>query len=104
MQFLEEGREKSWRLSDHYGSWAGGDAGEDSDIDVVESPGEITPEREIDKIINIIIEINSKYNTLISVYPVSEDVFHCEEPFTPECEKREFYNKVELFSFFSYQR
>lgn len=56
-----------------YGSWARGDATEDSDIDLlIVLEGEIAPGAEIDRIIDIITEINLKYNVLISVYPVSE--------------------------------
>jgi predicted nucleotidyltransferase len=59
-----------------YGSWARGSAGEDSDIDVVVVlKGDITPGREIDRMIDIITEMNMKYNTLISVYPVSETMY-----------------------------
>ncbi len=56
-----------------YGSWARGDATEDSDIDLlIVLEGEIAPGAEIDKMIDIITEINLKYNALISIYPVSE--------------------------------
>jgi predicted nucleotidyltransferase len=59
-----------------YGSWARGNAGEDSDIDVVVVLREdIIPGREIDRMIDIITEMNMKYNTLISVYPVSETMY-----------------------------
>jgi len=56
-----------------YGSWARGDATEDSDIDILlVIKGKITPGKEIDRMIDIITDINLKYNTLISVYPISE--------------------------------
>ncbi|MEX2705027.1 MAG: nucleotidyltransferase domain-containing protein [Candidatus Freyrarchaeum guaymaensis] len=56
-----------------YGSYARGDATEDSDIDLlVVLEGNITPGEEIDRMIDIITEINLKYGVLISVYPVSE--------------------------------
>ncbi len=56
-----------------YGSWARGDATEDSDIDVViVLEGKIGIGKEIDRMIDIITEINLKHNVLISVYPVSE--------------------------------
>ena len=59
-----------------YGSWARGNAGEDSDIDVVVMlKGDVTPGREIDRMIDIITEMNMKYNTLISVYPVNETMY-----------------------------
>lgn len=57
-----------------YGSWARGDAKEHSDIDLaVLLEGEINPGREIDRMIEIITDMQLKYNTLISVYPVSEN-------------------------------
>jgi len=57
----------------HYGSWARGDATEKSDIDLLIVLGEeIIPGKEMDRMIEIITEINLKHNVLISVYPVSE--------------------------------
>lgn len=59
-----------------YGSWARGEAGEGSDIDVVVIlEGDVTPGREIDRMIDIITEITLKYETVISVYPVSEEAY-----------------------------
>jgi predicted nucleotidyltransferase len=59
-----------------YGSYARGDATEDSDIDlVVVLDGEVNPGREIDRMIDIITEMNLKYGVLISVYPVSEKIY-----------------------------
>ncbi len=59
-----------------YGSWARGDATEDSDIDLlVTLEGEISPGREIDRMIDIITDINLKYDVLLSVLPVSEKDF-----------------------------
>jgi len=56
-----------------YGSWARNEANEHSDIDLlVIIKKDIKPGEEIDRMINIITEINLKYNILISVYPVSE--------------------------------
>lgn len=56
-----------------YGSWARGDNREESDIDIlVVLKGNIIPGKEIDRMIDIITEINLKYGILISVYPVSE--------------------------------
>ena len=57
-----------------YGSYARGQASdENSDIDLaVVLEGDVNPCREIDRMIDIITEINLEYNVLISVYPVSE--------------------------------
>ena len=56
------------------GSWARGDATDESDIDLlIVLEGKVTPGKEIDKMINIITEINLKHGVLISVYPVSEE-------------------------------
>ena len=56
-----------------YGSWARGSATDDSDIDLaIVLDGEVAPGLEIDRMIDIITEINLKYNVLISIYPVSE--------------------------------
>ncbi|MBI5887743.1 MAG: nucleotidyltransferase domain-containing protein [Deltaproteobacteria bacterium] len=57
-----------------YGSYARGEAGEGSDIDVaVVLSGEVYPGMEIDNMLNLITDLNLKYNALISVYPVSKD-------------------------------
>ena len=56
-----------------YGSYARGSATEDSDIDLlIVLEGDVKPGEEIDRMIEIITEINLRYNVLISVYPVSE--------------------------------
>ncbi len=56
-----------------YGSWARGEATEESDIDmVIILEGKVVPGKEIDRMINIITEINLRYGVLILVYPVSE--------------------------------
>ena len=57
-----------------FGSWARGDATEDSDIDLlIILEGKVIPGEEIDRLIDIITEINLKYDVLISVYPFSEE-------------------------------
>ena len=57
-----------------YGSWARGEATEDSDIDLlVMLEGQVVPGREIDRMIDIVTEINLEYGVLIAVYPVSEE-------------------------------
>lgn len=57
-----------------YGSWARGDATEESDIDVlIVLKGKVIIGKEIDRMINIITDINLKYGALISVYPVSDN-------------------------------
>ena len=57
-----------------YGSWARGKPTEESDIDLlIVLEGEIIPGLEIDRMIDIITDINLSYNVLISVYPVSEE-------------------------------
>jgi predicted nucleotidyltransferase len=57
-----------------YGSYARGVAVEDSDIDVVVVlKGKVLPGREIDFMLDTITDLNLKYNTLISICPVSED-------------------------------
>ena len=57
-----------------YGSWARGTAANESDIDLmVVLKGEISPGREIDRMIDCITDLNLKYDTLISVVPVSSE-------------------------------
>ncbi|MDO8137600.1 MAG: nucleotidyltransferase domain-containing protein [Candidatus Brocadiales bacterium] len=56
-----------------YGSWARDEATEDSDIDLlVVLEGDVQPGKEIDRMIDIITDINLKYGVLIAVYPISE--------------------------------
>ena len=57
-----------------YGSWARGKATEDSDVDVVVVLADsVVPGREIYRMLDLVIELDEKYDTLISVYPVSEE-------------------------------
>jgi predicted nucleotidyltransferase len=56
-----------------YGSYARGEATDDSDIDIaVVLEGDISPGREIDRMIDIITDMNLKHKVLISIYTVSE--------------------------------
>jgi len=55
-----------------YGSWARDEATENSDIDLlIALEGPTNPGQEIDYMLDIVAELNLKYNTLISVYPIS---------------------------------
>jgi predicted nucleotidyltransferase len=59
-----------------YGSWAKGTATGDSDIDLmVVLRGNIKPGKEISTMNDCITDLNLKYDTLISVLPVSDDVY-----------------------------
>ena len=60
-----------------YGSYARGQANDEhSDIDLaVVLAGTVEPCREIDRMIDIITDINLEHNVLIAVYPVSESNF-----------------------------
>jgi predicted nucleotidyltransferase len=59
-----------------YGSWARGEATENSDIDVaVVLGGEVAPGYEIDRMIDLVTQINLDFGVLLSVYPVSERDF-----------------------------
>ncbi|HUT03979.1 MAG TPA: hypothetical protein VM163_08835 [bacterium] len=52
----------------------GRDATGVSDIDLaVVSRGEVSPLDEIDRMIDIVADLNLEHNVLMSVYPVSED-------------------------------
>ena len=58
-----------------YGSYARGQANDEhSDIDLaIVLDGDISPGKEIDRMIDIITDINLDYGVLLSVYPVSEN-------------------------------
>ncbi|MBI5559949.1 MAG: nucleotidyltransferase domain-containing protein [Deltaproteobacteria bacterium] len=59
-----------------YGSYARGEAAKGSDIDVtVVLKGKVSPGKEIDYMLDTTTDLDLKYNTLISVYPVSEEAF-----------------------------
>ena len=59
-----------------YGSWARDEATVESDIDlIVVLAGDVVPGQEIDRMIEVITEINLTHNVLISVYPVSEEAY-----------------------------
>lgn len=59
-----------------YGSHARGEADEDSDIDVVAViEGVESPVKELGSLSDLISRISLKYDTLISLYPISADDF-----------------------------
>lgn len=56
-----------------YGSYARGKATQGSDIDLaIVLEGDVAAGKEIDRIIDIVTEINLSYGVLLSVYPISE--------------------------------
>jgi uncharacterized protein len=60
-----------------YGSWARGQATIHSDIDLlVVLNGETSPGQEIDRMIDVITDINLHYNVLLSVVPVSTENYY----------------------------
>lgn len=60
-----------------YGSFARDEATADSDIDLaVVLSGDIVPGEEIDRMIDIITDVNLDYGVLLSVYPLSETDYH----------------------------
>jgi predicted nucleotidyltransferase len=57
-----------------YGSCARDEATAESDIDLaVVLTGDVSPGKEIDRMIDIITDVNLEYGVLLSVYPVSEE-------------------------------
>jgi predicted nucleotidyltransferase len=59
-----------------YGSWARGEAGPESDIDLlVVLQGEIIPGREIDRMLDLITDLNLEHTVLLAVLPVSESEY-----------------------------
>jgi predicted nucleotidyltransferase len=60
-----------------YGSWARGEANADSDIDLaIVLDGRVMPFREIDRMGDILTDIDLEYGVLLSVYPVSRQRYH----------------------------
>ena len=54
-----------------------GEATDESDIDLmIVLKGKVLPGREIDNMIDIITDINLEYETLISVFPVSDEDYN----------------------------
>jgi predicted nucleotidyltransferase len=59
-----------------YGSCARDEVTAESDIDLaVVLAGDVVPGKEIDRMIDIITDMNLEYGVLLSVYPVSEENF-----------------------------
>ena len=59
-----------------YGSWARGEASEGSDIDLaVVLSGDVDAGKELDRMVDIVSEINLTNGLLLAVYPVSEKDF-----------------------------
>jgi predicted nucleotidyltransferase len=83
-QIIREFREKAEKLYGKwlrdiilYGSYARGRATQDSDIDIaIVLEGDVKASKEIDRLIDIITDINLNYGVLLSVYPVSEKNFN----------------------------
>lgn len=81
---LKEFREKAEKLYGKrlksiilYGSCARGQATQDSDIDLaIVLEGDVAAGKEIDRLIDVITDINLSYGVLLSVYPVSEENYH----------------------------
>lgn len=81
---LKEFREKTETLYNErlksiilYGSCARGRATQDSDIDLaVVLEGGVVAGKEIDRLIDVITDINLNHGVLLSVYPVSEEDYN----------------------------
>ena len=81
---LKEFREKAEKLYGKrlksiilYGSYARGQATQDSDVDLaIVLEGDVAAGKEIDRLIDVITDINLSYGVLLSVYPVSEENYH----------------------------
>jgi len=59
-----------------YGSYARGNARADSDLDLaVVLKGKVQPGKEIDRMLDAVVEMNLNHQVLISIYPVSERDF-----------------------------
>ena len=57
-----------------YGSFARGEERKESDIDLlIIIKGHINPFKEIKKIVDVTYDIGLNHNTLLSVYPISEE-------------------------------
>ncbi|MDQ3396174.1 MAG: nucleotidyltransferase domain-containing protein [Deinococcota bacterium] len=60
-----------------YGSWARGEAGEGSDIDLaVVLAGTVQPAEEVERTLDLVTDLNLDYGVLLSLYPVSEEAFY----------------------------
>ncbi|MCP4259558.1 MAG: nucleotidyltransferase domain-containing protein [Planctomycetes bacterium] len=81
---LKEFREKTEKLYNErlkgiilYGSYARKQQTVDSDIDLaVVLEGDVVAGKEIDRLIDVITDINIDYGVLLSVYPVSEEDYN----------------------------
>jgi predicted nucleotidyltransferase len=59
-----------------FGSWARGEAGPESDIDLlVVLQGNIIPGREIDRMLDLITDLNLEHTVLLAVVPMSESEY-----------------------------
>jgi predicted nucleotidyltransferase len=61
-----------------YGSYARGNADDqNSDIDLaIVLSGQVNPCSEIDRLIDLVTDLNLKHNVLLSIYPVSEENYN----------------------------